>query len=152
MKAKDIMIRSFITIQADATIRELITLVNDNKIDSICVVEDANTLVGVVTIFELFQALLPDYVKMKDSLAHMISEGYFEKMCKKIQDHPVRTIMRTDLIRIKEEDNLISVLADMVKYRLMIVPVTREDTLKGVIHKKDLLSYTGMVLIENSHQ
>jgi CBS domain-containing protein len=151
MKAKDIMIRSFITIQADATIRELVNLINDHKIDSICVVEGANTLVGVVTIFELYQALLPDYVKMKDSLAHMISEGYFEKMCKKIQDQPVRSIMRTDLIRIKEEDNLISVLADMVKYRLMIVPVTREDTLKGVIHKKDLLSYTGMVLIENSH-
>ena len=84
MKAKDIMMRSFITIQADATIRELVNLINNNKIDSICVVEDTNTLVGVVTIFELYQALLPDYVKMKDSLAHMISEGYFEKMCKKI--------------------------------------------------------------------
>lgn len=150
MKAKNLMNPSPVTIQADATIRKLVNLLNDQKTDGVCVVEGKDRLVGVITLFELYRAFLPDYVRMKESLAHMISETFFEKTCKQIGDAPVRSIMRTDLIRIKEEDNLISIVADIAKYRLMVVPVTRGDTLLGTIHKKNILSYAGKVLIGNN--
>ncbi|OIP64995.1 MAG: hypothetical protein CO150_01995 [Nitrospirae bacterium CG_4_9_14_3_um_filter_53_35] len=149
MKAKNIMNPSPITIHADATIQDLVNLLNDKKFDGLCVVEGENKLVGVVTLFELYEAFLPGYVMMKEELAHLIHDGYFEKKCREIRNQPVRSIMRSDLVKIKEEDTLISVLADIVKSRLQVVPVTRGDTLIGMIHKKSLLSYTSKVLIEN---
>jgi predicted transcriptional regulator len=89
---------------------------------------------------------------MKGDLAHLMREGFFEKICRELRDQPVSTIMRTDLIQIGEEDSLISVVADIVKYRLVAIPVTRGKTLVGTIHKKGLLSYAAKVLIEDNSQ
>ncbi len=151
MKAKKIMNPNPVTIQASAPLYELINLFNDRKMDAACVVDEEKKLVGIVTIFELFQAYLPDYVKMKEELAHLMPEGYFENTCSKIKNHEVRSIMRTDFITVDENDILISVLADIVKYRLHVTPVTREGVLIGTIHKKGLLNYTSSVcLIDNS--
>ncbi len=149
MKAKEIMNSNPATIHADAMIRELIEIFNNREIDGMCVVEDENKLVGVVTIFGLFRAFLPDYVKMKEKLAHVMPEGYFEKKCKELRDQPVRSVMRADVIKMEEEDNLISIISDIAHYRLQVIPVTRGETLVGTIHKKDLFSYIGKVFIEN---
>ncbi len=152
MKARIIMNPTPITIHADASIKELVNLFNNRRITGVCVVEGENKLVGVVTIYELFEAMLPDYVEKKEELAHLMPEGYFEKSCKSLRDQPVRSLMRTDVIEIREEDNLISVVADIAKFRLEVVPVTREGILLGTIHRKGLLGYTGKVLIENQNQ
>ncbi len=149
MKAKKIMNPNPVTIRADAPLHELINLFNDRKMDAICVVDEEKRLVGIVTIFELFQAYLPDYVKMKEELAHLMPEGYFENTCHKIKDHEVRSIMRTDIITVDEDDILISILADIVKYRLHVTPVTRDGMLIGTIHKKGLLTYTSHVCLIN---
>jgi CBS domain-containing protein len=149
MKAKNIMTENPITIPSDATIRDLVNLFNDRRLDWICVVEGDNKLVGVITIFELLKAFLPEHVKMKQELAQFMHEGYFEKMCTKMKSQPVSSIMRTDLVPTREEDNLIKIVADIVRYRLMAVPVTRGEKLVGAIYKKGLLGYTGKMLIDN---
>jgi len=147
MKAKKIMNPDPITIKIDAPLHELINLYNYRKIDAACVVDSEKRLVGIVTIYELFQAYLPDYVKMKEELARLIPEGYFEGVCRRIKDHPVSAIMRTDIITVDEDDSLISVLADLVKYRLQVTPVTRDGILIGTIHRKGLLSYTSSICL-----
>ncbi len=147
MKAKKIMNPDPITIQVDAPLHELINLFNSRKIDAACVIDSEKRLVGVVTIYELFQAYLPDYVKMKEELVRLMPEGYFEGICRKIKNHPVSAIMRTDCITVDENDSLISVLADLVKYRLQVTPVTRKGILIGTIHRKGLLSYTSNVCL-----
>ncbi|NOY52211.1 MAG: CBS domain-containing protein [Deltaproteobacteria bacterium] len=150
MKAHKIMNPAPITIQVDAPLHELIKLFNARKIDAACVIDREKRLVGIVTIYELFQAYLPDYVMMKEELAHLMPEGYFEGVCKKIKDHPVSAIMRTDFITVDEDDSLISVLADLVKYRLQVTPVTRNGILIGTIHRKGLLSYTSRICLADT--
>lgn len=152
MKAKNIMNTTPVTIHADATFQELVSLFHGKKIDGVCVVEDGNKLVGVITLFELLGAFLPAYVSLKEELAHLIHESYFEEKCKELKHQPVRSLMRKDVIRIKEEENLIGVMADISKFRLMVVPVVRGQTLVGTIARKGILAYTSKVLLENNTQ
>ena len=152
MKAKDLMNTSPVTLLADAPINDLIKIIDKNKVDGVCVVEQGNKLVGVVTIFELLNAFLPDYVKMKGTLAHVLTEGYFEKTCIALVGHPVRSIMRTDLVTIKEEANLISVIADIATYRLTVIPVIRGDLLVGTIHKKGLMNYAVQACVKDENK
>ena len=150
MRAKNLMNTNPPWIHADATLAELVRTVNQKKLDGICVVEDDRRLVGVVSLFELFQALVPDYVRMREELAHLVHEGYFEEVCARIKDRAVRTVMRTDVVAFQEEDTLISVVAETVRYRLMVLPVVRNGVLVGTIHKKGLFEYAGKLLIQNA--
>jgi CBS domain-containing protein len=150
MKAKDIMNTTPFTISADSTIRELINLFNDRRVDGVCVVGEGNRLEGIVTLFELFQAIVPDYVKMKEALSHLVPEGYFEKNCRRVQNQPVRSIMKKNVVPFDEEDTLLQIIADITKHRLIVVPVLRKGVLVGMIHRKTLLSYAGKVCIVNT--
>ncbi|MEK6777371.1 MAG: CBS domain-containing protein [bacterium] len=152
MKAKNIMNTTPLTIHADATFQQLVAIFSEQQIDGVCVVEGENKLVGVITLFELFGAFLPGYVGIKEELAHLIHESYFEQKCKELKHQPVRSLMRTEVITIKEEENLIGVMADISRFRLMVVPVVRGRTLVGTIARKGLLAYTGKVLLENNTQ
>jgi len=115
IKAKDIMIEMPIKSVPERTILQAIEIMKFNHVDSLLVVDKANTLCGLVTLKQI--RLNPDKTK-------------------KLKD-----IMEKDLITVNKEDSIINVLEIIKKGNISFVPVVDESLkLSGLITKSSLLS------------
>lgn len=115
IKAKDIMIEMPIKSVAERTILQAIEIMKSNHVDSLLVVDKANTLCGLVTLKQI--RLNSDKTK-------------------KLKD-----IMEKELITVNKEDSIINVLEIIKKEDISFVPVIDNDLkLSGLITKSSLLS------------
>jgi len=115
IKVEDIMIDNPIKSVAERTILQAIEIMKSNYVDSLLVVNKANTLLGLVT--------------LKQIRAH-------HDKTKKLKD-----IMETDLITVNKKDSIINVLEVIKKEDIGFVPVIDESLkLAGLITKSSLLS------------
>ena len=115
IKAKDIMIEMPIKSVAERTITQAIEIMKSNHVDSLLVVDKANTLCGLVTLKQIRSN--PDKTK-------------------KLKD-----IMVTDPMTVNKEDSIINLLELIKKEDISFVPVVDENKkLSGLITRSSLLS------------
>ena len=115
IKAKDIMIKSPIKSVAERTITQAIEIMKSSHVDSLLVVDKANTLCGLVTLKQIRSN--PDKTKK------------------------LKEIMETSLVTVNIEDSIIDVLDIIKKRNISFVPVIDEKSkLSGLITKSSLLS------------
>lgn len=115
IKAKDIMIEMPVKSVAERTVLQAIEIMKSNHVDSLLIVDKANTLCGLVTLKQIISN--PDKTK-------------------KLKD-----IMETNLITVNKEDSIIDVLELIKKDDISFVPVVDENLkLSGLITRISLLS------------
>ncbi len=115
IKVKDIMINNPIKSVAQRTILQAIEIMKSNYVDSLLIVDNDNTLSGLVTLKQIRSN--------KDKT-------------KRLKD-----IMETDLITVDKEDSIINVLEVIKKEDIGFVPVVDENLkLAGLITQSSLLS------------
>ncbi|MBZ9689196.1 ABC transporter ATP-binding protein [Clostridium estertheticum] len=115
IKAKDIMIEMPIKSVGERTILQAIEIMKSSHVDSLLVVDKANTLCGLVTLKQIRSN--PDKTK-------------------KLKD-----IMEKDLLTVNNEDSIIDILEMIKSENISFVPVIDENLkLSGLITKSSLLS------------
>ena len=58
------MKRNVVSVGLDTTVREAVALVVEKKVGTLPVVDEAGTLVGVISIGDIIQIFLPDFVPL----------------------------------------------------------------------------------------
>jgi CBS domain-containing protein len=141
---KDIMIRKVITINKDASVEELSSLLVKNKISGVPVVDSSGRLVGIATEGDLIikdsDLHFPRYFKLLDSIIYLESLNKFKNNLKKYLGTKVGDIMTSDVITVKE-DTAVSEAADlMIKYNINRLPVmSNKDELVGIVARADIV-------------
>ncbi len=143
LTAKDIMTREVITVNENATVRELATLLLMNSISGAPVVNKEGGVIGVVTesdlIFQNKKVHLPTAVAILDAFLFLERPDKMEKELKKIAGSKVGDICSHDLVSVVPETGLEELATLMAEKKIHTLPVMEQGKLVGVIGKSDII-------------
>lgn len=114
------MIADLLAIRADATVEEAIRSLLDHRVSGAPVVDQQGCLVGIVSEFQLLEAIYRPEVKQEQ----------------------VRDLMTKDVITVTEDAALSEVANLLLLHRIRRVPVVRAGRLVGIVTRRDLLRCT----------
>ena len=121
VELKNYMLAHPVTVRADATMGEAIKLIIDNKISGLCVVDEANRLVGILS--EL------------DCLKAMLSNSYNEGGIGQVKDY----MAADNLIVANPHEDITDVAQDMLLKKKRRRPVVEDGRLIGQVTCRQLL-------------
>ncbi len=143
LKAQDIMSRDVITVNENATVRELATLLLSRNISGAPVVDADGKVIGVVTesdlIFQNKKVHLPTAVAILDAFFFLERPEKMEKELKKIAGSKVGDICSHDLVSVGPETDLEELATLMAEKKIHTLPVLADGQLVGVIGKSDII-------------
>jgi len=141
---RDIMVKEVIAIQKDASVEELSSLLIENGISGVPVVDSKGTLVGMVTEGDLIikdsDLHFPRYFKLLDSIIYLESLNKFKKNLKKYLGTKVEDLMTSDVKTIKEDKPVSDAANLMIKYNINRLPVMDgQDNMVGIVTRADIV-------------
>jgi len=141
---RDIMVKEVIAIQKDASVEELSSLLIENGISGVPVVDSKGTLVGMVTKGDLIikdsDLHFPRYFKLLDSIIYLESLNKFKKNLKKYLGTKVEDLMTSDVKTIKEDKPVSEAANLMIKYNINRLPVMDgKDNMVGIVTRADIV-------------
>ena len=144
LTAKEIMNKKVITINKDASIKELSELLVDNKISGVPVLDENNNLTGIVSegdiIVQNSDLHFPRYFKLLDGIIYLESLNKFKRSLQKHLATKVEDIM-TVKVKTVDEKTPINEIADiMLDNRVNRLPVMdKNNKLVGIITRADIV-------------
>lgn len=140
MKAREFMRRDLTSVELDATIAEVIYLMEQSGLSSLPVLDDEGVLVGVISEKDLIRAALPGNLEMLHSASFLPSLNQLTRRLQEMADHPVSEYMRSDVIFVRPDDEDLQIADTLIRHELKQIPVVDEQGhLVGVIRRIDLL-------------
>ncbi len=135
------MKRNVVYAEPDMTIREAAALVIEKKVGTLPVVDEAGTLVGVISIGDIIQIFLPDFVSLLSDISFIKDYGALESPSLENLEKAGRLSV-ADIVRepVVVEDNcaLIRALSVMEKHNLRDLLVVKEGKLVGIASRVDI--------------
>lgn len=150
MLVKDVMRTELTLFTPEMQFREVVQHFLEKDMESTAVVEDARSkkLVGVVSLFDLIERLVPEYLEADPTAAVFEAEGFFRSAVEKVASIPVREVMKAPVHFVHPNHTLIEVATLISKYKLRSVPVLQDgtDTIVGYVSRRDIKEAIGKVL------
>ncbi|HEU0264712.1 MAG TPA: CBS domain-containing protein [Geobacterales bacterium] len=142
-QVSEIMTREVVTVKPSTNVRELARLFTTHRIGSIPVVDDAGTLLGIVTesdLVEQDQSLhIPTVVSLFDWVIYLESDRKFEEQLKKITAQSVADIYTRQVETVAPATPLTEVADLMAKKKVHALPVVEGGRLVGMVSRIDLI-------------
>ena len=138
MKVSDVMSHGCLTCQADDTLHDATRKMVMRRCGSLPVVDDANKLIGIVTIRDTMLPLYPNFgeyihdAKTGRDFEEM-EENYKRVMCMKIRD-----IMTPDPMTVASDTPVLKAASFMGLKNLRRIPVVDDGNLAGMISIGDI--------------
>ena len=142
LTAKDIMTKDVITVRPEATVEELARLLMEHKISGVPVVNEKNTIVGIVTENDLIRKNkrlhIPTVIRLFDAYI-MLGSGKAEEEIKKMAATTVDEICTKKVVSIKEATSLEDIATIMAEQHIHLLPVLSGSTVVGIVGKADMV-------------
>jgi CBS domain-containing protein len=140
MQVKDIMTINVISIGADETVAKAASLMLQNRISGLPVVDKEGELVGMVTEGDfLRRGELGTQRRRPKWLEFILGPGKLAEEYVRASGRKVEDVMTPDPWTISEDDSLEAVVAMMERHRIKRLPVTRGDRMVGIISRANLM-------------
>jgi len=148
LKAKDIMTREVITVRQDTPIKDLAEILWKNRISGAPVLDEAGTVVSVVTESDLIDQTkkvhIPTMINLLDSVIFLESSKKTEQEIRKMSGSSAGEISSSEFVTVTEETGLDEIATIMSEKNMHTLPVMQDDKLVGIIGKSDIIrSLTG---------
>ncbi len=150
MKVRDVMNKNVITCRPDDTIGHLSTLLEENHISGVPVVED-DKVVGIASetdVIRLFKPAepsgglwLPSPLEVIEvPVRNLIRYEEFKKSLEERKSRPIKSIMKKTVYSISPEDSLEEASRMMVKHKVNRLPVIENGKLVGIVARCDIIT------------
>lgn len=121
VELKDYMLTNPVKVNADADLFDAIESILEYKISGMCVVDEHNHLVGMLSEMDCLKAILSAMYNEETSVG------------------PVREFMTTELFSVSPNADIVDVAQDMLKRGFRRCPVVQDGRLVGQITCRQLL-------------
>ncbi|NOZ69562.1 MAG: CBS domain-containing protein [Deferribacteres bacterium] len=142
LKAKDIMTRDVITVNPEATIKELARLLTDHRISGVPVVNDKGEIAGIVTENDLIRKNkrlhIPTVIRLFDAYL-LVGSKEMEKEIRNIAATTVDEICTKEVVSIDEETTVEEIATIMAEQHIHLLPVLRGRKVVGIVGKADMV-------------
>jgi len=121
------------------TLREAVSIMIEKQTNSLLVAGDDGALIGEVSVVDLMDAIVPEYLDGDNVAAHFATEEMFKKAVAEAADKEVREFMKTDIDPIDIDDGLMAVAATAIAHQRARIPVIdRDNHPVGIISRQGL--------------
>ena len=138
MEVKE-LIKPAVTVTEDASFSEALKAMINGQTNTLLVVDGDGSLVGEVSVADLLDAIVPEYLD-GDSIAKKFSdEAMFAEAVKAAEFRPVSEFMSADFNSVELTDNLMSVATTAIANKRARIPVVDQDNHPiGIISRQGL--------------
>jgi len=138
MFVRDVMSTGVLTVKATDTVRSVVVKMLSRRCGAIPVVEDDNSLVGVVTIRDILLPLYPNYGDYIHDNVHSrdfveMEAGYAGILAKKVKE-----VMSTNPLTVAPEDAVLQAASYMGLKNFRRIPVVEKGKLVGMVSIGDI--------------
>lgn len=138
MEVKDIL-KEAVTIGEEASFTEAIKAMVTGKTNTLLVVDSEGKLTGEVSVADLLDAIVPEYLDGDNIAAHFATEEMFEEAVKDTEDKQVQFFMSHDFSTVSMDDGLMAVAATAIAHQRARIPVVDSDDRPiGIISRQGL--------------
>jgi CBS domain-containing protein len=145
MKARDVMIPVEAHLKPgdglDAfvrTMRKMRSVDGTCGISSLPVLDGDGRLVGVLSVHDILNAMLPSYLSL-DDLSKFTWDGMLESMAMRIMGKRVSDLMAKPEAAVEEDHPLMECVDHMIRYCITTLPVVdREGRLAGMLYENSI--------------
>jgi CBS domain-containing protein len=143
MLAKDIMTSEVITIGPEESIQKAASLMLENKISGIPVVDDKCCLLGIISENDLMlkarELQVPFFLTLFDSIIFLENPIRFNNDIKKFTASQVKDAMTKKTLFVEENTPVHEIVELMQNKRINRVPVLRKGKVIGIVSRNDIL-------------
>lgn len=143
MLAKTIMTKDVIAVRPEEKVEKVVSILVDNKISGVPVVDEHRHVVGIITEKDLMikasELKVPFYVTLFDSIIFLENPMRFNNTIKKYTAALVKEAMTSKVISVEEDTPVSEIVDIMQKRKINRVPVVRHGKLIGIITRNDIL-------------
>jgi len=142
-RVKDIMCSDVVTIDAGDTVHEALTLMGENRVSALPVVDRRNRCVGILSTSDLVDMTRDvDYDLYHLDMVDSTSRRYMlDKLAHSLGSESVQSFMTESVTMISEEATLAKATREMLRNRVHHLPVVDDqEQLIGIISTIDVLS------------
>lgn len=138
MEVKDI-VKEAVTISEKASFKEALQAMLTGKSNSLIVVDEDGKITGEVSVVDLMDAVVPDYLDGDSITAHFATDDMFKEAVSTAAEKGVEFFMSTDFSTITLNDSLMSVAATALAHQRARIPVVDADNRPvGIISRQGL--------------
>lgn len=138
MEVKDI-IKEAVIITENASFREAVELMINSQTNTLLVTNQDGKLVGEVSVSDLLDAIVPEYLDGDNIAAHFATGEMFEEAVRDATEQQVKFFMSTDFSSVELTDSLMSVAAIAIGHQRARMPVVdKEGRPIGIISRRGL--------------
>lgn len=116
-----------VTISEEASFKEALKAMVDQKTNTLLVVDDAGALVGEITVADLMDAIVPEYLDGDNIAANFATEEMFEEAVRDAAEQQVKFFMSHDFSVVEVDDGLMSIAATAIAHQRARIPVVDKD-------------------------
>lgn len=153
MQVRDFMIRKIFTVKPSDTVKELLHILNSNRIGGVPVVDDKDHLVGMVSDGDVLRYLAPKPLGIA-GLVYIIEDGDMEDVLKEKLNTPVKEIMTKRNILYVSPDEVFEIAIRLLsKHHFKKLPVVNgAGRVVGVISRGDLINNLSKRLLQPDNE
>jgi CBS domain-containing protein len=143
MKARDVMTSEVVSVPTEASTREVAQLLLQKGISAVPVVDEQNTVLGMVSEGDLMGRVEADRDARRDWWLALLAEGetfnpdFLASL--RTPERSARDIMATPVVTVAEDTDVDEIVRLLAAYRIKRVPVVRDGRLVGVVSRADVL-------------
>lgn len=138
MELKDI-VKEVAIISENTTFREAVSAMVKQQTNSLLVIDDEGMLSGEITVSDLLDGIVPEYLDGDSIAANFATEEMFEEAVQNAADKEVRDFMGVDVDPVHIDDGLMAVAASAIAHGRARVPVVdHENRPIGIVSRRGL--------------
>jgi len=142
MKVQDVMSSAVVTARADTPFKEIVETLLTSSVSGVPVVDDSDTLIGMVTEADLLPKEAYGNRRRKKALSLVadVLLGRESVWIEKARGLVARDVMSTNVVTVAPEENVRVAARRMIEEGVKRLPVVSDGRLVGIVSRPDLLS------------
>lgn len=140
MKVRDFMITKVFTVKPSNTVKELLNILNSNRIGGVPVVDEKGNLVGMISDGDVLRYLAPNPLGIA-GLVYIIEDGEFEDVLQEKLDTPLKDIMtKRNLLFVSPDEEFDKTIRLLSRHHFKKLPVVNgAGRVIGVLSRGDII-------------
>ncbi|WP_249870050.1 CBS domain-containing protein [Oceanobacillus saliphilus] len=141
MQVRDFMITNVFTVKPSNTVKDLLDILNSNRIGGVPVVDDQRHLVGMVSDGDILRYLAPKPPGIA-GLVYVIEDGEMEDILPEKLDTPVKEIMtKRNILSVLPDQEFEETIRILSRHHFKKLPVVnRAGRVIGVLSRGDIIN------------
>ena len=144
MLARDIMDTRFHTLKPHETVAQAVKMFQTasreegKKIFGLIVVDDADRLVGMLSMYDILLFIQPKHMKIWGEMADLEPDRLFDDLLGKVKGIHVGDIMTTEVVTVGPETHILSISDLMINKHIRRLPVSEDGRIIGMVYMSDV--------------